>query len=85
MLLTIQAQPNAKATEVVGWVTEDTVKIKVGAPAKQGKANLELIGWLAKRLGVTKSEIELVHGQTSRLKLVKVPLNKSELHKKLTS
>jgi len=84
MLLTVQAQPNAKTTKLVEWVTEDTIKIKIGAPAKEGRANNELIDWLAKRLELAKSTLELVHGQSSRMKLIKVPLTKSEIHKKLT-
>ncbi len=84
MLLTVQAQPNAKATEVVTWITNNTVKIRVGAPAKQGKGNEELLNWLSKRLGVAKSNLELVHGLTSRIKLIQIPLTELEIHKRLT-
>lgn len=83
MLLTVQAQPNAKTTKVVGWITENTVKIKVGAPAKEGKANRELVSWLADRLRVAKSEIEFVHGKTTRIKLLEIPLPDSTIKQRL--
>ena len=61
----IRASPNAKKTEVVG-VTGDRVKIRLHAPPVDGKANKELISFLAKTIGVRKSACTITHGETSR-------------------
>ncbi len=69
--LAVQVQPNAKKTEVVG-VFDDALKIRLHAPALEGRANLALIGFLAERLRLPKSAICLTHGQTSRRKLLEL-------------
>jgi len=46
--------------------------VRVSAPPEAGKANLALIKLLAKRLGVARSAITLVAGETQRLKRLRV-------------
>ena len=41
-------------------------------PPEKGKANKELIKMLAKSLGVTHNEVEIIAGATSRKKRVKI-------------
>jgi hypothetical protein len=54
-------------------VMEDgTLKFSVKAPADKGKANQELVRFLAKELGVTKDDISIINGWTSRSKLIKI-------------
>lgn len=71
LLLTVHVQPGAKTTEVVG-LHGDALKIRLAAPPVDGKANAALIDFLAGRLGVPKSAIELKSGQTSRRKQLAV-------------
>jgi uncharacterized protein YggU (UPF0235/DUF167 family) len=47
-------------------------KIAVAAPAIEGRANAELISWLASALRVPRSAIEIALGEHSRNKLVRV-------------
>jgi uncharacterized protein (TIGR00251 family) len=61
----IRALPNAKKTEVIG-VTGDRVKIRLHAPPVDGKANKELISFLAKTIGFRKSACTITQGETSR-------------------
>ena len=63
----IHAQPGAKTTEIVG-VHGDALKIRVQAPPIDGRANDELIRFLASVLEVTRSRIKLVKGDSSRKK-----------------
>ena len=42
------------------------------APPVEGRANAALIAFLAKRLGVRKSQVEIVAGATSRRKMIRV-------------
>jgi uncharacterized protein (TIGR00251 family) len=69
--LALTLQPRASRTEVVG-VHGDALKIRVAAPPVDGEANEELIRFLAKTLGVTKSQVTIVSGATGRKKRVRV-------------
>ena len=71
VILTLHIQPGAKKTEVVGLHGE-ALKIRLAAPPVDGKANAALLAFVAERLGVRKSDVELVSGETSRAKRVRV-------------
>jgi uncharacterized protein (TIGR00251 family) len=71
VVLNLHIQPGAKRTETAG-LYGDALKIRLAAPPVDGKANDALIAFLAKTLGVPKSRIELVSGQTSRAKRVRI-------------
>lgn len=68
-LLELTVQPGAKATAVVGE-HDGRLKLKVAAPPVDNKANKHLLDWLAARLGVPKSAVRLVRGETARQKTV---------------
>lgn len=70
-LLRLRIIPNARRSEVVGEYGE-AIKIKVQAPAVEGKANEALRDFLAERLQIPAREIELVAGEKSRYKTVAV-------------
>jgi len=57
--------PNAKVDKVVGD-HGDAIKIKLRAPAMEGKANAALIRFLAAQLGILPRQIALMRGQKSR-------------------
>lgn len=69
--VTLHLQPRASRTEVVG-VHGDAIKLRVAAPPVDGEANEELIRFLAKALGVTKTQVAIVSGTTGRKKRVRV-------------
>jgi uncharacterized protein YggU (UPF0235/DUF167 family) len=50
------------------------LKIYVKAPAREGKANLEVAEALAKYFNVSKSSVTIVRGLASKTKLVEVKL-----------
>lgn len=70
-VLTLHIQPGAKQTGVQGE-HGDALKIRLAAPPVDGKANSELLRYIASRLGLTQRDVELVSGQTSRQKRVRV-------------
>jgi len=51
---------------------EGRLKVAVAAAPEKGKANKELTDFLAKRLGVKKSEVDVVRGATSPQKTIRV-------------
>ena len=78
MKLALKVTPGAKKNEILGWEDDypqvgRVLKVKIAAPPVEGKANKEIILFLAKALGVTKSSIEVVHGTSGRIKLVEIP------------
>jgi len=71
VILRLHIQPGAKKTEVAGEHGE-ALKIRLSAPPVDGKANACLIEFLAKQLGVAKSAVALLSGDTTRAKRVRV-------------
>lgn len=78
MKLALKVTPGAKRNEVLGWEDDypqvgRVLKLKIAAPPVEGKANKEIILFLAKTLGIPKSAVELVHGTSGRIKLAEIP------------
>lgn len=69
--LSLLIQPRASRTRVVG-LHDGLLKIQLDAPPVDGEANDALLDFLRKRLGVPRRQIELVAGDTSRRKRVRV-------------
>ncbi|NQV12560.1 YggU family protein [Candidatus Uhrbacteria bacterium] len=72
MKVSIKVIPGARVSEVVGEMEDGTLKVRVHAPPEKGKANDELVRVLAKHYGVSKSDVEVVRGHTSRQKIVEI-------------
>ena len=69
--LAVKAVPNAPRSAVAGWVG-GALKVKVRAPALDGRANEALCGFLAGELGLRTSAVSLVQGAKSRLKVLEI-------------
>lgn len=67
VLIRCHAQPGSSKTEISG-AYGDRIKIRLQAPPIEGKANKELVKFLAKTLKVPKSSLILLRGETSRQK-----------------
>jgi len=75
VILRIKAQPSASKSEFCEAYGDDTIKIRIKAPAVEGAANKELVKFLAKSFKVPKSDILFKTGQNSKIKTVVFPLN----------
>jgi uncharacterized protein (TIGR00251 family) len=64
-------QPGASRPGIAG-IHGDALKVRVTAPPADGRANRELIEYLAEVLGVTRGCVTLVKGDTSRRKTIVV-------------
>jgi uncharacterized protein (TIGR00251 family) len=69
--LKLRIVPNAKRDEVVGEYG-DAVKIKVAAPAVEGKANEALLEFVAEKTGIHRRDITLIAGEESRDKVIEL-------------
>jgi len=71
ILLKVYLQPQSSKNEIVGPY-RNAIKIKVTAPAVEGKANEALIRFLTKELEIPVSSIEIVRGHHCREKKLRV-------------
>ena len=67
----VHVQPRASANEIVG-LHGDALKVRVQSPPVEGLANELVIDLLALVLGVSRRDIRIVAGNTSRRKLIRV-------------
>jgi uncharacterized protein (TIGR00251 family) len=70
-LLRLKITPNAPANAVLEQ-TDGVIRLKLQAPAVEGKANAALVAFLAETLRVPKAAVNLKGGRRSRLKQVEV-------------
>ncbi|MBX3183780.1 MAG: DUF167 domain-containing protein [Polyangiaceae bacterium] len=81
--LRVFAKPRASRSRVLG-VREGALEVALAAPPVDGAANQELVATLARALGVPRRQVELVRGDTSKHKLVRVQgLGVGELRERL--
>lgn len=81
----IYVQPGAKVTELAGE-HDGALKLRIHAPPVDGKANAAVLAFLALKLGVAKSQIELISGDKNRRKRLCVLTVSADLaHQKLRS
>jgi uncharacterized protein (TIGR00251 family) len=66
-----RVQPRAPRSEVTGEQA-GAIKLKIAAPPVDGKANQECRRFLAKFFNVSASSVEIVSGETSRDKIIRV-------------
>jgi uncharacterized protein len=69
IILKIKVIPKSSKTEIVGK-ENDEIKIRLAAIPDKGAANEELIRFLSKHLGIAKTKIQIIHGETSRHKKI---------------
>ena len=75
LVLALHVQPGARRTDVAGTHGEGTqvrLKIRLAAPPVDGKANAELLRFLADAFGVPQRSVALLRGETSRQKVVRI-------------
>ena len=79
----VKAIPNAPRSGIAGWMG-DALKVRISAPALDGRANEALCGFLADALGLPGKAVTLVQGGKSRRKLVEIRgLDASEVRARL--
>lgn len=69
--LAIRVQPRARRTEIAGE-RAGAVLIRVSAPPVDGRANEAVCRLIAQRLGVARSAVQIVRGDGTRDKLVRI-------------
>lgn len=70
-LLKLHVTPRASRCEIAGW-RGDALCVKLTAPPVEGAANQAVVKFVADALGLRKSQVELVSGEKSREKTVRI-------------
>lgn len=69
-LVRITVRPNSKERKFIAEIGPDSIIINLRGPAREGKANSELLKRLSKILKISSADIGLVAGQKSKDKTV---------------
>lgn len=67
VLLRLLVHPGARREQVTG-LHDDRIKVAVTEPADRGRANAAVIRFLSQLLGISRTDIHLLRGETSRRK-----------------
>jgi uncharacterized protein (TIGR00251 family) len=68
----VKVIPKSSKTELIGYLPDGTWKVKVAAAPENGKANRALCEFIAQKLGVAKSRVQIVAGEKARVKRIHV-------------
>ena len=71
VIITVHVQPNANQNKVMSF-RDSVLQVKIAAPPIKGEANRELVKFLSSLLGVSKSDLSIEKGTTSKTKTVAI-------------
>ncbi|MGF6159172.1 uncharacterized protein (TIGR00251 family) [Ensifer sp. KUDG1] len=85
--LTVRLTPNGGRDAIDGLEAaadgEEHLKVRVSAVPEKGKANQALVAFLAKKLGLAKSKLSLISGDTQRKKILRIEGDPEDLMRQL--
>lgn len=70
--LQLKVHPHASKTAIKDLLVDETIRINIAAPPDKGKANKELISYLAGIFDIDKNNIKIISGASDRHKLLKI-------------
>ncbi|HQZ97233.1 MAG TPA: DUF167 domain-containing protein [Pyrinomonadaceae bacterium] len=71
IVVAVRVIPRASRSEIVGE-HDGSLKVRICSPPVDGAANAEIIRLFAKHFGVSKSEVSIISGETSKNKRIKI-------------
>ena len=70
-MIRVRVTPRSGRDEVIGWKGEE-LRVRVRAAPVEGQANVAVCRLIAKQAGVAYSAVEVVGGNTARVKVVRI-------------
>jgi uncharacterized protein len=87
-LVAVRVTPRSAKPSIGEWKSDPDgrayLEVRVAAAPTDGAANDEVIKLLAKELGLPKSSLAIVSGQTARLKRIELPLDEAEVRARIS-
>ena len=87
-LLAIKVTPRSAKPGIGGWRTgadgREELEVKVAEAPADGAANEAVMKLLTKALGISRAEVKIVSGATSRHKRVAIPFDLAEARRRLS-
>jgi len=85
-VLRVRLQPNSSSCqikEIISMGNETFLKISVCAVPEKGKANKELLEFLAKKLKTAKSNLEIISGELDKYKKILLKFDENDIIAKI--
>ena len=73
-IVCVAAQPGAKTTALVG-LHAGALRVRIAAPALDGRGNAALCAWLAETLALARRDVSILRGEKSRRKQLAVAMS----------
>lgn len=84
MIIEVKVKPSAKKDTILKFKKPNIFEISLRAKPEKNQANESLCRFLSKLLKISKDEIKIIKGKTSKKKLIQIKnLNEKEFLKKL--
>ncbi|MBN2686234.1 MAG: YggU family protein [Pontiellaceae bacterium] len=72
IIINVRVVPRAAKDGVAGLLGTEALKVRIQAPPVEGKANAYLVKYLSKRWKISRSDIEILSGETGRNKRIQI-------------
>jgi len=86
-ILAVRVTPRSSRPGLGGWRTgadgRVELEIRVAEPPADGAANDAVVRLLSKALGISRSELSIISGSTSRHKRIAIPFEVEEVRRRL--
>ena len=83
----IRVTPRSARPGIGGWRAgadgREELEVRVAEAPADGAANAAVVRLLAKALGISRSELSIISGQTARHKRLAIPFEASEFRRRL--
>ena len=87
-IIAIRVTPRSARPGIGGWRSgrdgREELEVRVSSVPADGEANAAVIKLLSRELGIPKSAIAIVGGETSRHKRISLPIDEAELGRRLS-
>ncbi|MBM3136929.1 MAG: DUF167 domain-containing protein [Chloroflexi bacterium] len=82
--LEIKVITGAKQSEICEFLDDGSLKLKIHAKPVDGKANQELVEFLSRELGISRTEIVFIRGEHSKRKVLRfIGISQADLQSRL--
>lgn len=82
----VRVTPRASRNQIVGVMSDGTIKVHIAANPGDDEGNTELLSFLSEVLGVPKSRMEIVAGENGRDKLISIlDMDSETVHQRIVA